>query len=381
VSEPGLAWLERQPILGRDELVPIMDALRAQGGRAGLAWRSTSGSTGAPFRFARDVQMEARMDSAMWAAYAWHGVKPGDAQARFWGMPRNPVRRLVRRTKDLLLNRDRLDAFRVTPERCRRFFASVQRLRATHGYGYPTLTRLFADSCHALELDGRSLGLRVFISTGELLTEETRRVIGSFFGCPVVNEYGCTESGVLAIECEHGTMHAIPVAAFAEVLSPDARSAAEGEVVVTDLYGRAGRFVRYRLGDRGVLTDGACPCGRELWGLVPQSGRIDAFIQTPSKGPVYDAILAYTVPPSVQRFRGFQVAPDRLVIEVVGVGGQVDEVTLNGWREALLSALGRDMTISFAPRTDLTHELSGKLRYFVPLEAQGKSQPAADAGR
>jgi len=277
------------------------------------------------------------------------------------------------------MHRRRMDAFALSHGRAVRFFRSLRRLGPAYAYGYPTLIRHFVEECAAAGLDGRELEMNAVVSTGEILSPETRSALEAFFGCRVVNEYGCTESGILAFECEAGTMHLIPSATYPEVVRHDGTPAPVGEmgeVVVSDLYGRILPLVRYRLHDRGVRTEEPCACGRELPRLRVDSGRIDAFIQTPHRGPVYDAILAYTVPKTVQRFRAYQVARDHLTVDLMPGAGFDPETTPEECRARWEEALGPGMRVSTRVVGHIPYEVSGKLRYFVPMEGPAQTPPS-----
>jgi phenylacetate-CoA ligase len=368
---PPLSWLARQPLVERDQLRPTMEEAGRTRRRRPLEWRSTSGSTGTPFTLVKDMEMSAHMDATMWALYRWHGLLPGAPHARFWGMPLASGRRLRKHATDWIMHRRRMDAFALAQGRAIRFFHGLRRLGPTYAYGYPTLLRHFVEECAAAGLDGRELRMKAVVSTGELLIPETRRAMAEFFGCRVVNEYGCTESGILAFECEEGTMHLTPAATYAEIVLADGTPAPPGkggEVVVSDLYGSVVPLLRYRLHDRAVLGGEACPCGRDLPTLRVDSGRIDSFIQTPQRGPVYDAVLAYTVPRTVQRFRAYQVAPDLLAVELLPGVGFNPESTPEECRVRWEEALGPGMRVTTRVVDTIPYEVSGKLRYFVPLE-------------
>lgn len=170
--------------------------------------------------------------------------------------------------------------------------------------------------------------------------------------------------------CERGTMHMVPVAAWPQVVTPTGAPTAddeEGEVVVSDLYGATLPLLRYRLHDRGKRGAAGCSCGRELPSLSLSSGRSDSFIRTP-RGPVYDAILAYTVPPGIQRFKVYQVSPERLEAKVVPGAGFVQAQTPAECRRRWQDVLGPGMEIEVETVPDIPLEPSGKLRYFVPLQ-------------
>jgi phenylacetate-CoA ligase len=377
---PGAAsfdWLESQRLVNRGDLVPRMRQLieKAPAG-VKVEHRKTSGSTGTPFRFVKDVRMTAWMDATMWAAYSWHGVAPGDRQARFWGAPITAVAGAKRVALDRAQNRRRLSAFRINRETSAAFLARLRRFRPAYAYGYPTLIDEFVTHCSAQDMDGRDLKLRVVICTGELLLPAARERIRAFFDCPVANEYGCSESGVLAFECQHEKMHITPVAAFPEIVASDGTlvpPGTVGEVVITDLYGSVEPFVRYRLHDRAAMGAAVpCRCGRDLPSLAIEEGRIDSFITTP-RGRVYDAVLAYTVPPEVFRFRARQVSLDRLEVEVVPGKGFDPQTTPRECERRWEEALGPGIQVAVSAVSEIPLTAAGKLRYFVPLEAASRS--------
>lgn len=356
--------------MDREHVVRAMTNLATKGVRTER--KRTSGSTGRPVALAKDMEMAKWIDALMWAVYGWHGISPGDQHARFWGMPPAFAPRVKRVLTDRLLQRRRFNAFQLNQEDSIRFFAKLRGSRPRYVHGYPTLLRAFIEYCTDAGLDGTDLGVQVVFSTGELLAPQTRDLIATWFGSPVVNEYGCTESGLLSFDCEFGISHMLPIAAVPEVVDESGisvPSGQSGEVVVTDLYGRVFPLLRYRLGDRASLVAGrVCECGRQLPVFNLIGGRTDDFIQTPDRGPVYDAILAYSMPEGVQRFRAIQSAPDRLIVNVLPRRGSNGDSIATVVRTKLRRALGPTMRIDVSVTADIPFDDSGKLRYFVPLD-------------
>jgi phenylacetate-CoA ligase len=369
-------WLESAPLTSKREIQESQLGTLPAARDVRLEKRRTSGSTGAPFTFYKDVQMTAWMDAAMWAAYRWHGVQPGMRHARFWGMPLTKTARLAKRLRDRGLNRRRINAFELDDSHIVRHYHKLRRFEPRYVYGYPTLLKQFAESCIDLGLTGRDIGVQVIITTGELITLETRKLLRDFFGCNVVNEYGCSESGVLAMECEFGALHVIPVAAYMEVVSADGKPVPvgdSGEVVVSDLHGRAQCLLRYRLNDRASRREIACGCGRDLPQIALNAGRVDSFIRLPSGRLVYDAVLAYSVPMSVQRFKAYQRSDNELVVEIVPHRHVEAPVAAAECKLAWETALSGEMSVNVILVREIPPEPSGKLRYFVPMVQQDRS--------
>ncbi|AUH39954.1 phenylacetate--CoA ligase family protein [Streptomyces sp. CMB-StM0423] len=109
--------------------------------------------------------------------------------------------------------------------------------------------------------------LRALFVGGEPLTTPRRRRISRLWGVPVIEEYGSTETGSLAGECEYGRMHLWADRALFEVYDPETgRVAAEGagQLVVTPLYREAMPLLRYNLEDDVEVSYDDCDCGWHL---------------------------------------------------------------------------------------------------------------------
>lgn len=363
---PTEDWIAIQPIQSKAEYrarnrIPPPKGIRVER-------RRTSGSSGQPVRFFKDLSMVAQMDAGMWAAYAQHHVHPGQRHARFWGAPRAGWARATRALMDRALARRRLSAFAVSPENNRRFFETLRRFRPTYAYGYPTLISHFADDCEDMGLSGPELGIKVVISTGEVLAPSVRRRLKDFFNCSIVNEYGCSESGILAMECPSGQLHVMPWATHLEILRDQRTEDSEGmgDVLVTDLYGRVHPLLRYRLGDRAERKQVPCDCGHRTEVLSVGIGRSDSLIRLPDGRVVYDAIFAYTVPDTVQKFVIEQTSSAEFCAYVVPTAGTSNQ-ELRNVEKVWQDALGGQVRVRLTVVDEIPFERSGKLRYFRPL--------------
>ncbi len=345
-------------------------AIEALGDRvSGNVLRKTSGSSGMPFRFPRSKEMLRRMDAVMWAAYSWYDITPGDRHGVLWGRPFQGRARLRKKVSDWVLSRSRYNAFNVSAEESLKYFGKLRSFGATWIYGYPSLTSAFVQHCVDHGLDGRALNLKAVVMTGEMLTDVARAQLGDFFGAPIVNEYGCTEVGLLAFECTAGSMHTMPGAAIIESLDEAGRPVCDSPaaLAVTDLFPSAFTFDRLLLGDRGILHQPAspCRCGRTLPVLSDMLGRVDSWIVLPTGKLVYDAILAYNMPTEVLRFQGEQTSATDLVVRMIVRSGAA--VNTNQVARGLREALDDQISVDVQVVDDIPLSPSGKLRYFIPL--------------
>lgn len=132
-----------------------------------------------------------------------------------------------------------------------------------------TETLLWAAGARAVGHDpGRDFPhLRALFVGGEPLSPTRRRRISEIWGVPVVEEYGSTETGSLAGECEHGRLHLWSDRAIFEVYDSrtgEVRREGSGQLVVTPLYREAMPLLRYNLADNVEVSYQDCPCGWRL---------------------------------------------------------------------------------------------------------------------
>ena len=222
---------------------------------------STSGSSGEPFFFARDKYTHARTWALIAQRYGWHGIRLNSRQARFYGIPLEFWPRLREMAKDRLMNRARFPVFDLSDATLEDFRRRIARGRFEYLYGY---TNSLLEFARYLLRVGADLGaecptLRACIVTSEMCTPADRRVLAEAFGVTIVNEYGASETGVIAFEDRTGIWRLSWENLYVEVVAEDGRLVADGQpgqILVTDLFNRAMPFVRYRIGDVGVLRSG-----------------------------------------------------------------------------------------------------------------------------
>ena len=144
----------------------------------------------------------------------------------------------------------------------------------------------YTSSLHALALgalaSGRRPSLEVILTNAEPLLSHQRETIREAFGCPVRETYGMSEAVAAASECALGSLHLWPEVGALEVPDGSAASPA-GELIATGLLNADQPLIRYRVGDRVDLSDGAarCGCGRGLPTMRGIEGRADDVLFTP----------------------------------------------------------------------------------------------------
>lgn len=128
------------------------------------------------------------------------------------------------------------------------------------------------------------LQFKIIRYTGESMSQEERNALSKKFGCPVFTQYGTRECSYIGMECGAGKLHLTPWLNYVEIVDeagvplPWGRS---GRIVVTYFENRVMPFIRYDIGDRGMIRKEPCACGRST-PTIEFIGRVPGMIELPS---------------------------------------------------------------------------------------------------
>jgi phenylacetate-CoA ligase len=230
----------------------------------------------------------------------------------------------------------------------------------------------FASFLQRTGYDGRSLGLKVVITTSEVLSAPQRRLLEATFGVPVQNEYGCGEVGPIAYECDSGQLHVMSDNLRIELLQADGRLAGpgeSGEVVITDLNNRAMPLVRYRVGDFATWGS-SCSCGRSFPVLEKVWGRAYEFVQLPSGRRCHGEFFMYLFEDlrangvDIEQFQVVQSAERRLDVSIV-VKAALAEQQVDSRVQMVLEQRVPEMEVSVRRVSAIERAPSGKMRVIL----------------
>jgi phenylacetate-CoA ligase len=146
----------------------------------------------------------------------------------------------------------------------------------------PSFFLHLADRAEEMDVDLRSLRLRVGVFGAEPWSEGMRARIEQTAGIQAFDIYGLAEivgPGVAA-ECPaHAGLHVLEDLFYPEIIDPDSGErlldGQEGELVLTTLCKQAMPMIRYRTGDITAICPEPCACGRTLRRIRRVSHRND----------------------------------------------------------------------------------------------------------
>jgi len=175
-----------------------------------------------------------------------------------------------------------LSAFHLRPETAYQYVEALIRHKTQWltGYGYS----IFELAQMVLEQNLKAPQLKAVITTSEKITPYMRNAIEAAFSTKVYEEYGTVEDVFFVCECEYGRKHINTDAGILEIVDENFQpvpAGQEGEVLGTGFIRFSQPMIRYRIGDRAILSADPCPCGRQMPVLQEVVGRLEDTIYGP----------------------------------------------------------------------------------------------------
>jgi len=361
--------LTRLPIMTKD----MITAHLQEQAESPHAWRrySTSGSTGRNFCFYHNREKHAASRAALRRGREWIGIDHyADPKAIIWGL--SPSMGVVRHWKQSLLrwvsSTTMLQAYALDDEMCLAHWDSIKRIRPVLIEGYPNYLL-------ALARAGNRAGItpytpRAVVTSGETLFEETRAEIEDYFRAPVHNRYGSREFSAVAHQCR--TRDALHIHAHRHIVETDV----DGELLITDLDNVATPFVRYRVGDAGVVDWVDCACGRKLPSIVQLQGRAHDVIRTPS-GRQLPGQFWTTLSRTVQGIDQLQVVqhPDGVIELRVRPGALWKDEFAERLKARVASTVPEPIEFRVTTVARLETTAAGKRRFIINLTEGAHANP------
>jgi phenylacetate-CoA ligase len=335
----------------------------------------TSGSSGHPFVFAKDKYCHALTWASNRYRFGWFGIDFNRSyQARFYGIPLDFIGNKKERFKDFLSNRYRFTIFNLSDNALEKVLQKFKRKRFDYINGYTSSIVLFAKFLQSKNVVLKDICpiLKVCMVTSEMLFEEDKILLEKQFGIPIVNEYGASELDLIAFQNPDGEWLVNAETLFVEILDDNNKPlpyGEEGRVVITSLYNKAHPFIRYDIGDIGILDEKSTLQKPILKKLI---GRTNDFAILPS-GKKSPGLTFYYVTKSiiedegnVKEFVIKQLKIDTFEIDYVSefelTSAQIQKI-----ENAIALYLEPNLHFTFNRKTSLERSYRGKLKQFTAM--------------
>lgn len=335
----------------------------------------TSGSSGDPFIFAKDKFSHALTWANIIHRFGWYGIDFNSSyQARFYGIPLDFIGNKKERFKDFLSHRYRFPIFDLSDKILESFLKKFATATFDYINGYTSSIVLFAKFLQKKNIVLKEIcpTLKVCVVTSEMLFEEDKILLKKQFGVPVVNEYGASELDLIAFQSPNGEWQVNSETLFVEILDENNTVlpyGKAGRVVITSLFNKAHPFIRYDIGDIGILDEKSTPKKPILKQLIGRTNDI-AVLPSGKKSP---GLTFYYVTKSiieddgnVKEFVIKQTKIDSFDIEYVSET-ELNEQQIQKIEAAISIYLEKGLVFSFIRKEKLERSKSGKLKQFVSL--------------
>jgi len=215
----------------------------------------------------------------------------------------------------------------------------------------------------------------------EPLLPEIRQVAEETWGVPVLNSYGASEAGGMAISCDAGPgLHLVEDLTIVEAVDDTGCPVGPGErsakLYVTNLYNTTLPLIRYELTDELTLTGEPCPCGSAHRVIADPQGRLD---ETFRYGDLAVHPLVFRSPLGLRRhIVEYQVHQTSRGADIaLCCTGPVDLDSLHAELVGKLAAVGlADAEVTVTAVDHLDRQDTGKLKRFIPLKPALAAIPA-----
>lgn len=245
----------------------------------------TSGSSGDPFIFAKDKFTHALTWAIIQQRFGWYNIDFNTSlQARFYGIPLDFWGYSTEKIKDYLSQRMRFSVFDLSNQAFEKHLKKFITEPFEYINGYTSAIVQFAKYLkhHKLHLKTICPTLKLCVVTSEMLFNTDKELMETVFGVPIVNEYGASELDLIAFETPAGEWRINTESLYVEILDHNNQVlpfGKEGRIVITSLYNKAHPFIRYDIGDIGVISENST--NNDLY-LEKLTGRTNDIAVLPS---------------------------------------------------------------------------------------------------
>lgn len=333
----------------------------------------TSGSSGDPFIFAKDKWCHALTWAEIMNRFGWFDIDFNSSkQARFYGIPLDKKGYYKERLKDWFSNRYRFSVFDLGDNAFEKVLSKFKSNNFDYINGYTSPIVQFAKFLKRKNVVLKTLcpSLKVCIVTSEMLFDEDKTLLETQFGIPVVNEYGASELDLIAFQNTEDQWQVNSETLCVEILDNNDNIlpyGQEGRIVITSLYNKAHPFIRYDIGDIGVLSEESTLQKPILKKLI---GRTNDIARLPS-GKTAAGLTFYYITKSViendgnvSEFVIEQSELDAFKIKYVSKNAlSYDEKKTIS--KAMIQYLEPGISITFERVVKLDRSKSGKLKQFT----------------
>lgn len=265
---------------------------------------SSGGSTGTPLQFCTDNHEWSMQRASTLRAWESYGLKLGDKMFSLGGdsIARKKNTVSLKNVYDTVIMRNyKFNSSDVDEAGMAHHLENFKRIqpRAVRGYG----SSLVIFARYIKEIGYKPEGIKVVLTTGEVLMSNYRKELEEVFGAPVYDAYGAGDGGIVSHECRNRNgLHITEELCVIEITDKEGKVLSDGEVgfvTTTDLENYAFPFIRYHVGDMSYIKKEPCSCGRHTRQLGEVMGRAGRLLYNKQGVPISPTMLPIMLYPNL----------------------------------------------------------------------------------
>ncbi len=364
------------PVITKKDLQHPLETLLSDGfSKKNSYIDKTSGASGQPFIFSKDKFTHALTWSVIMDRFSWFNLNFNTTkQARFYGIPLDKKGYYIEKIKDFISNRYRFNVFDLNNDALENWLTDFKKKPFVYMNGYTSPMVQFAKYLQRKKIVLKSIcpTLKACVVTSEMLFDDDKQLMETQFGVPIINEYGASELDLIAFENTQNEWIVNSETLFVEILDENNHVlpyGEEGRLVITSLYNKAQPFIRYDIGDIGILSKKSTPKKPILEKLI---GRTNDMAILPS-GKKAAGLTFYYITKSiieddgnVKEFIIEQLKRNTFKIYYVS-DNDISPDKMDIIKNEMENYLESGLIILFEKQTTLKRSKSGKLKQFSSL--------------
>lgn len=250
---------------------------------------------------------------------------------------------------------------------------------------YPVYLRDLIASLNQEELTAIRKHLKIIFTESEMLSPSHRQLIESSFGVEIFDDYSAYETLSITFECAHHRHHVVEDRLYLEIVDDEGKPVKEGEegnIVLTSFMEKAMPLIRYKIGDRGILSREPCPCGRTFKTLRLTQGRSEDYILLDNGEKIYSATILHMAAQlkGVREVYVYQDATGEVTIYYVPLEASLEHQEVQDFIEGYFSAHSETPCSLRVCRSDAIPRTQGGKARLIYSELARSGQPVKKEG-
>lgn len=360
------------PVLTKKDLQQPLEFRLSKGFEKKIYINKTSGSSGDPFIFAKDKFSHALTWYSNIYRFGWYNINFNfSLQARFYGIPLDKLGYYKERIKDFLAHRYRFPIFDLSDKKLEEILIHFHKKKFDYINGYTSSIVLFAKYLQTKNIVLKQVcpTLKVCMVTSEMLFDDDKILLEKWLGIPIVNEYGASELDLIAFQNPNDEWQINAETLFVEILDDTNNPVPygkEGKIVITSLDNKAHPFIRYEIGDLGILDEASTwkkPILKKLIGRTNDIAELPSGKKSPGLTFYYVTKSIIQDDGNVKEFIIKQIAIDTFEIDYVSEV-ELTPIQIQEIEQAIETYLEPNLKFSYHRKCVLERSKRGKLKQF-----------------